>query len=122
MTEYMPEYAVCVLDANGSVSKWNRGAERLLGYTDPEIVGQSYSRFFAREDLLGKQPERLLEQARFYGFAVEEGWRLRKGGGRIRAKTTLLVMRNSQGIQVDCLMLMHDLTPAIDKQDSKYKT
>ena len=122
MTEYLPDYAVCVLDANGSVRNWNPGAERLLGYSDPEIVGQSYSRFFAREDLLGKQPERLLEQARFYGFAVEEGWRLRKGGGRIRAKTTLLIMRNAQGAEAGSLMVMHELKPAIDGQDLSHKT
>ncbi len=121
MAECMPDYAVCVLDANGSVSNWNPGAERLLGYSDQEIVGQSYSRFFVREDLLVRQPERLLEQARFSGRAVEEGWRLRKGGGRIRAKTTLLVMRNSQGAQVGSLMVMHDLTPATDSQDSSRK-
>src|SRR5689334_10287096 len=62
MAECMTDYAVCVLDVNGSVKNWNPGAERLLGYSDPEIVGQSYSRFFTREDLLGKQPERLIEQ------------------------------------------------------------
>lgn len=122
MAECMPDYAVCVLDVNGSVKNWNPGAERLLGYTDPEIVGQSYSRFFTREDLLGKQPERLLEQARFSGRAVEEGWRLRKGGGCFRARTTFLVMRNSQGAQVGSLMVMHDLTTATDSQDLSRKT
>jgi PAS domain S-box-containing protein len=117
MAECMPDYAVCVLDANGSVKNWNPGAERLFGYSDQEIVGQSYSRFFTREDLLGRQPERLVEQARFSGRAVEEGWRLRKGGGRIRARTTLLAMRNSQGAQVGCLLVMRDMTQPTDSQD-----
>lgn len=111
LTVCLPDYAVCVLDANGSVRSWNPGAERLFGYTDPEIAGQSFSRFFSREDLLRRQPERLLEQVRFSGLAVEEGWRLRKGGGRIRVKTTLQVMRNAQGAQVGSLLVMHDLTP-----------
>lgn len=122
MAECMPDYAVCVLDANGSVRNWNPGAERLLGYTDPEIVGQSYSRFFVREDLLERQPERLLEQARFSGRAMEEGWRLRKGGGRIRARTTLVIVRNSQGAQVGSLMVMQVLTTATDSQDVSGKS
>lgn len=122
MADCMPDYAVCVLDANGSVRNWNPGAERLLGYSDPEIVGQSYSRFFAKEDLLGRQPERLLEQARFSGRAVEEGWRLRKGGGRIRTMTSLLALRNSQGGPVGCLMVMRDLTPSTDGQDTARKS
>lgn len=122
MADCMPDYAVCVLDANGSVKNWNPGAERLLGYSDPEIVGQSYSRFFTKEDLLGRQPERLLEQARFSGRAVEEGWRLRKGGGRIHAMTTLLAMKNSQGGPGGCLMVMRDLSPSTDSRDITHKT
>jgi PAS domain S-box-containing protein len=122
MTECMPEYAVCVLDSSGLISSWNPGAERLLGYSDHEIVGQSYSRFFSREDLLGRQPERLLEQAHFYGFAVEEGWRMCKGGGRIRAATTLTVMRNSQGAEAGSLMVMRVIPPATDKPDLSRKS
>lgn len=105
----LDDYAVSVLDANGLVKNWNPAAERLLGYTDPEILGQSYSRFFAREDLLAKLPERLLEQARFSGRADEEGWRLRKGGGRFRAKTTLILLRNSQGAPSGCVMVVRDM-------------
>ena len=111
IAECMTEYAVCTLDAGGSVRNWNPGAERVLGYTDPEILGQSYSRFFTKEDLLSRLPERLLDQARFSGRAVEEGWRLKKGGTRFQARTTLLVMRSAQGGPVGCLMVMRDLTP-----------
>jgi PAS domain S-box-containing protein len=109
MGDCITEYVICVLDASGSVKNWNPGAERVLGYTDPEIMGQSYSRFFTREDLLSRLPERLLDQARFSGRAVEEGWRLRKGGGRFQARTTLLVLRNSQGAAVGSLMVMQEL-------------
>jgi len=122
MVDCMPGYVILVLDANGSVKNWNAGAELLLGYSDPEILGQSYSRFFTKEDLLGRQPERLLDQARFSGRAVEEGWRLRKGGGRIRAATTLLAMKNLQGAPAGCLMVMRDLTPSTDGQDPVRKT
>ena len=110
MAECVADYAMCVLDANGSVRSWNTGAERVFGYTDPEIMGQSYSRFFVKEDLLGRQPERLLEQARFSGQAEEEGWRLRKGGERFHARTTLLLLRSSGGAPAGCLLVMRDLT------------
>lgn len=122
MADCMTDYAVCVLDAGGSVKNWNPGAERVLGYSDPEIVGQSYSRFFAKEDLLSRQPERLLELARFSGRAVEEGWRLRKGGGRFHARTTLLVMRNSQGGPVGCLLVVQDLTSLTGNPEAAPKT
>ena len=122
MTDCMAEYAVCVLDTGGAVRNWNPGAERILGYSDPEILGQSYSRFFTKEELLGRLPEKLLDQARFSGRAAEEGWRVRKGGGRFQAKTTLLVMRNAQGAPIGCLMVMRDLTPPAPAVDTTPKT
>jgi PAS domain S-box-containing protein len=108
--ECILDYAICMVDASGTVRNWNASAERVLGYSDPEIVGQSYSRFFVREDLLARLPERLLEQAHFSGRAEEEGWRLRKGGGRFLAKTILVQLRNSSGVPAGCLMVIHDLT------------
>ena len=110
LVESVADYAVCSLDANGSVKSWNTGAERVLGYNDPEIMGQSYSRFFIKEDLLGKHPDRLIEQARLAGRAEQEGWRLRKGGTRIRARTSVIALRNSQGIVNAYLMVVRDLS------------
>lgn len=110
LVESVVDYAVCTLDASGSVKSWNTGAERVLGYNDPEIMGQSYSRFFIKEDLLAKHPERLIEQARLAGRAEQEGWRLRKGGNRIRARTSIIALRNSQGIPSAYLMVVRDLT------------
>ena len=111
-TECLPEYAVCTLDANGMVKSWNAGAGRLIGYSDPEIMGQSYSRFFTREDLLVKHPEQFLERARSSGRADEEGWRVRKGGARFSARVTLIAVRNSYGAPAGYVMVTCDQTAA----------
>ena len=111
-TECLPEYAVCTLDANGMVKSWNPGAERLIGYSDPEIMGQSYSRFFTREDLLVKHPEQFLERARSSGRTDEEGWRVRKGGARFSARVTLIAVRNSYGAPAGYVMVTCDQTAA----------
>ncbi len=110
MADCMTDYAVCTLDSNGSVRNWNTGAERLLGYSSAEIVGQSYSRFFIKEDLLARHPERLLDQARFSGRAGQEGWRVRKGGGRLRSRSSIIPLKNSQGAPSGYLLVIHDLT------------
>jgi len=109
-TDTLQVSAVFTLDVNGHVMNWNAGAERILGYTDPEIVGQSYSRFFVREDLLGRHPERLLEQTSVIGRAGEEGWRLRKGGARMRAKTSVVMLKSSRGAPAGFLVVMRDLS------------
>ncbi|HKA38746.1 MAG TPA: PAS domain S-box protein [Burkholderiales bacterium] len=111
LVESVPDYAVCSLDPNGAVKSWNTGAERVLGYNDPEIVGQSYSRFFIKEDLLAKHPDRLIEQARLAGRAEQEGWRLRKGGTRLRARTSIIALRDSKGVATGYLMVVRDMTP-----------
>ena len=109
-TDTLQLSAVFTLDVNGNVVNWNAGAERILGYSDPEIVGHSYSRFFVKEDLLGRHPERLLEQTRVIGRATEEGWRLRKGSGRIRARTTVVMLKSSRGAPAGFLVVMRDLS------------
>lgn len=110
MADCITDYAVCQLDASGAVKHWNTGAERLLGYSAPEIVGQSYSRFFTKEDILARHPERLMEQARFSGRAGQEGWRVRKGGGRLHARSSIVPLSNPLGAPVGYLMVIHDLT------------
>lgn len=113
VSECLAGHAFVLLDANGAVRSWNPGAERLLGYSDPEIVGQSFSRFFTRDDLLARHPDRLLDQVRFAGRAVEEeGWRIRKGGGRFRARTTLLALRTSAGAPAGSLLVLQEISDA----------
>lgn len=110
MTDVITDYAVCQLDANGAVRNWNIGAERLLGYSAAEIVGQSYSRFFTKEDILARHPERLMDQARFSGRAKQEAWRLRKGGGRLHCRSSIIALTNQQGAGTGYLLVIHDLT------------
>jgi PAS domain S-box-containing protein len=110
MADCITDYAVCQLDASGAVKNWNVGAERMLGYSAAEIVGQSYSRFFTKEDILARHPERLMDQARFSGRAGQEAWRIRKGGVRLHCRSSIIPLRNQQGAEAGYLLVIHDLT------------
>ena len=121
LTESLPDYAVCMLDSGGRVMGWNAAAERVLGYTLPEIRGQSYSRFFTREDILARRPDRLLSLAQFSGRAEGEGWLLRKGGGRFRSTFTVLALKGLEGLPGGSLMVARDLTEITDVQDELRK-
>ena len=46
----MTDYAIYMLTPEGRVSNWNRGAQRFKGYTEEEIIGQHFSRFYTDED------------------------------------------------------------------------
>ncbi len=121
LTESLFDYAICMLDAGGRVMGWNPAAERVLGYTQPEIRGQSYSRFFTREDILARRPERLLSLAHFSGRAEGEGWLVRKGGGRFRSTFTVLAMKGLQGLPGGSLLVARDLTDMTEVQDELKK-
>lgn len=90
-------HAIVVLDADGNVKTWNPGAESLTGYTAQEIVGQSYSRFFKKDDILERQPHLLLEKAQFSGRVEDENWWLTKSGSRIHASTVISALKTAAG-------------------------
>ncbi|KAB1192675.1 PAS domain S-box protein [Haloferax sp. MBLA0076] len=89
LVEEVSEYAIFVLDADGRVVTWNRGAERIKGYEADEIVGTHFSVFYSPAERSDGLPERNLADAAREGTLKEEGWRIRKDGSRFRAKVTL---------------------------------
>lgn len=75
-------FAIVTLDENGVVTGWNSGAERVLGYTSEEAIGQPSAVFFTPEDRAAGAPADELRQASETGRAVDERWHLRKDGSR----------------------------------------
>jgi PAS domain S-box-containing protein len=71
------DYAIYMLDPEGRVTNWNRGAERIKGYKAKEIVGQHFSVFYTPEDRAADLPRRALEIARkekhFFAEARSKG-------------------------------------------------
>src|SRR5215469_10879424 len=76
------EYGIFQLDPAGSVVSWNAGAARLMGYPAEEIIGQHFSVFYPREDVLNGKPQRGMAEAVRRGQSEDEGWRVRKDGSR----------------------------------------
>jgi PAS domain S-box-containing protein len=56
--EEIRDYAIFMTDAEGVVTNWNRGAQYILEYTEAEIVGKNFSRFFTAEDRAQLVPKR----------------------------------------------------------------
>ncbi|MDZ4818345.1 MAG: ATP-binding protein [Planctomycetota bacterium] len=104
------EYAVYLVEREGSIRCWNPGAERLFGYSSPEIIGQHFSRLFSPEDVRSGQPEYELKAALDTGHTECIRWQLRKDGTRLwcNATTTPLFDENKQLISY--ARVLHDLT------------
>src|SRR5690349_6050568 len=75
LVESVVDYAICMLDAEGRVTTWNLGAEKIKGYTAAEILGEHFSKFYGPDDLAAGKPARALEVARQAGRVEDEGWR-----------------------------------------------
>jgi PAS domain S-box-containing protein len=79
------DYAIYMLDLDGRVVSWNPGAERIKGYTEDEIRGEHFSRFYTPEDRAAGAPEQALRTAVESGRFTAEAWRCRKDGSRFWA-------------------------------------
>ena len=89
LVESISDYAIFMLDPNGIVTTWNRGAERIKGYRADEIIGLHFSRFYLEEEVRAGACERELEQAARVGRFEGEGWRTRKDGSRFWASVVI---------------------------------
>ncbi|SMD36011.1 PAS domain S-box-containing protein [Reichenbachiella faecimaris] len=74
------DYAIITLDNRGIIKSWNKGAEKIKGYTPEEIIGKNFSVFFPPDAQKANLPERLLTDAKQKGKIESAGWRIRKNG------------------------------------------
>ncbi len=104
------DYAIFMLDPEGQVVFWNRGAERMKGYTAEEIIGRHFSCFYPSEDREAGVPSRLLQTAATDGRASAEGWRIRKDGSRFWANVLITAIRDDRGMLRGFAKLTRDMT------------
>ncbi len=95
--ESVQEYAIFLLDPEGRVATWNRGAERIKGYRADEIIGHHFSEFYTEEDIRSGKPARELRIASDVGRYEEEGWRVRKDGSLFWANVLITALRGPGG-------------------------
>jgi len=97
MIEEVEDYAIILLDKDGIVQNWNKGAEKIKGYTESEIVGKHFKIFYLPDDRATNLPEKLLKEATEMGKAGHEGWRLRKNGTKFWGSIALTALHGANG-------------------------
>jgi PAS domain S-box-containing protein len=110
LVQGVTDYAIYMLDADGRVTNWNAGAERIKGYSPEEIVGEHFSRFYTPEDLDVGVPKRALETARETGRYEAEGWRVRKDGTRFWASVVIDAISDDDGQLIGFAKITRDMT------------
>jgi PAS domain S-box-containing protein len=89
LVENIKDYAIFVTDPEGRVRSWNPGAERLLGYSASEIIGQPASLFSTPENNDEQVVQREMDKAVETGRGEDDRWHVRKDGSRFWSGGTI---------------------------------
>jgi len=93
LLESITEYAIFMLSPDGLIESWNRGGERIFGYTEQQALEKHLDALYAERSEAGTA----LRDARDRGRSEEEGWRIRKDGSRFWASSVVTAIRGDDG-------------------------
>ncbi len=110
LVEGVQDYAILMLDPQGRIASWNTGAQRLKGWSGPEVLGQDFSLFYTPEDRASGHPQWTLEQAAVDGRYEEQGERVRKDGQRFWADVVITALRDERGQLYGFAKITRDIT------------
>jgi PAS domain S-box-containing protein len=103
--------AIISTNRNGEVTSWNLGAERILGWTEKEMVGLTLDRVFTPEGQQNGEFGREMADAIAKGKGGgEEGWRVRKNGSHFWAVGELTAIRARDGTIAGFIKILRDRT------------
>jgi PAS domain S-box-containing protein len=118
LVDAVQDYAIFMLDAQGYVSTWNSGAERIKGYRISEIIGKHFSVFYPEEEVRAGKPQRELKIAAKEGRLEDEGWRLRKDGSRFWANVIITALRDESGKLIGFGKVTRDFTEIMQANEA----
>jgi len=110
------DYAIITTDAQGTVSSWNQGAERILGWQPHEVIGSHVSRLFVDEDLARGLPDKEMAAAARDGSAINERWHRRKDGSCFWASGVQMLLKDDRGQKLGFVQILRDLTERLHEQ------
>ncbi|MEO5911887.1 MAG: PAS domain S-box protein [Pelobium sp.] len=119
MVEEIEDCAILLLDENGTVENWNKGAAKIKGYASSEVIGKNFSIFYTAEDVKNKRPNKLIKKAEKLGVARDEGWRLRKDGSKFWGSVVITAIHNDHHKVIGFTKLTRDLTNIKEAEEEK---
>jgi PAS domain S-box-containing protein len=103
------EDAIVSMDLAGTLTTWNPGAERLLGYSAEEICGQPVSRLVP-DDLRSDVEEQMARVRGGMHIPTRDTVLLHKNGNEIEVAESLSVIREPTGASSGISAVLRDIT------------
>lgn len=115
------EDAIFSTDLDGAIRSWNRGAERLYGYSADEVIGRHIA-ILVPEGHDDEQPQ-IFQRIR-QGEAVEnyETVRCRKDGSLFHVSLTVSPVKDAQGNVIGVSKVARDITEKVRAREILEKT
>jgi PAS domain S-box-containing protein len=111
------DYAILMMDRSGNIMNWNRGAEKIKGYTADEIIGKNFRLFYTEKDRQAGVPDQLIAQAEKNDRAQHEGWRVRKDGSKFWGNVVITALHDDNGAVIGFSKVTRDLTERKDAEE-----
>lgn len=104
------DYAIYMLDPKGRVLIWNAGGQRLMGWSEAEVVGQHVATFYPQDARQAGKPRADLARVRVEGKIEEDAWFLRKDGSEFLAHVSITALHDQAGVLRGFGKVLRDVT------------
>ncbi|PWU05678.1 MAG: histidine kinase [Verrucomicrobia bacterium] len=109
LIESAHEFAIFSMDLELNITFWNAGAQKLLGYTEREILNQKSEIMFTSEDRAAGIPKQETQKV-LRGQAVASHWYQRKDGSCFWASGSMLPINDANGKITGFVKILRDET------------
>jgi PAS domain S-box-containing protein len=106
----LKNYAVILLDPDGYIISWNKGAELIRGYRKEEVLHNHFSILYSEENIREDKPNKDIRQAIVNGMHEEESIWIKKDGTKIFVSISITALINSKGELRAFFMIVNDIT------------
>ena len=118
IVENARDFTIFSTDLERRVTSWNSGAERMLGYTEKEIVGELADVIFTPEDRAAHACEQEAQTALAEGRASDERWHVHKDGSRFWGSGVMTTMHDAGGNVIGFVKIFRDQTKEREAQQA----
>ena len=108
--EQAPDDAILVMDVQRTITAWNPAAERIVGWSAAEAIGQLADMTFTPEDRAACAPEKEVAAAAAHGKTEDDRWHIRKDGIRFWGSGTMNALHDEGGDVRGYLKVFRDTT------------
>ena len=104
------DYAIILLDIDGTILSWNAGVEKINGYKEDEIIGQNFRIFYMSADREAGLAEQLIDHAIREGRSRHIGRRVRKDGTTFWSSVLITALHDADGKVIGFTKLSRELS------------